>query len=300
MRLCSGCLATVTVLLLGTSLCLIVPGLVSADWNELEPGLELAQFQSPQAPASGDGVITVLRIDPTLWDMNLFSSNQLGVPSNRSVGQWCHDYGLVAAINAGMFATDHRTHVGYMRNGDYVNSPDVNKYQSVAAFSPRREGLLPFRIFDLDEIAIAAINEDYTVVIQNLRMIKRPGQNRWEQQDKQWSEAALGEDKFGRPLFIFCRSAYSIYDFNQILLSLPLDLECAQHLEGGPEAQFYLRHPKIELDYVGSFETGFAESDSNHIAWPVPNVIGIVPKSRGHSPEASDSPDAHGESKQDR
>ena len=247
-------------------------------WLEVAPGMELGRFQAEPKPSSGDGVITILRIDPERWGLKLLCSSEVGAASNRSVGQWCQDYGLVAAINAGMFATDHRTHVGYLRNGDHVNSEAVNQYESAVAFSPRREGLPPFRIFDLDENGLEEIEVDYDTVVQNLRMIKRPGKNRWQQQEKRWSEAALGEDSRGRPLFIFSRSAYSVHDLNEILLSLPLDIVCAQHLEGGPEAQFYLRHGKLTLDYVGSFETGFIETDDNSIAWPVPNVFGVVPR----------------------
>ncbi len=261
----------------------------ATNWTSLAPGLELARFATGKSPVSGDGLITVLRMDPERWELTLLCSSELGALTNRSVGQWSRDFGLVAAINAGMYATDHRRHVGYMRNGSHVNSKAVNKYQSVAAFAPRRAGLPPFRIFDLDETDLAEIEQDYGAVIQNLRMIKRPGQNRWEPQDRQWSEAALGEDRQGRPLFIFTRSAYSVHDLNEILLALPLDLVCAQHLEGGPEAQFSIHYGEIEVDQVGSFETNFLESDANTVAWPVPNVLGVVPRgsSAGKAPAAS-------------
>ncbi len=42
----------------------------------------------------------------------------------------------------------------------------------------------------------------------------------------------------------------------------------------------------VELERFGSFETGFFESDDNAIAWPVPNVIGVVRRS-GLSDSAS-------------
>jgi hypothetical protein len=150
----------------------------------------------------------------------------------------------------------------------------------VAAFDPLEAGSPPFRIYDLDAegASLDAINEGYGSVVQNLRLIKRPGNNRWEQQEKRWSEAALGEDEQGRILLIFCRSPYSMHDLNGALLDLPLGLVAAQHLEGGPEAQLFVRAGEVEVDLVGSYETGFIEHNGNRSAWPVPNVIGIAPK----------------------
>ncbi|MCF7920426.1 MAG: hypothetical protein K9N06_11000 [Candidatus Cloacimonetes bacterium] len=79
-------------------------------------------------------------------------------------------------------------------------------------------------------------------------------------------------------LLIFSRSSFSMADLNDKLLALPIDLECAQHLEGGPEASFYLKFNDVTLQSMGSYETDFNEKDSNDIFMPLPNVIGIIKK----------------------
>lgn len=117
-----------------------------------------------------------------------------------------------------------------------------------------------------------------TFACDNLRLIKRPGKNRWSKQSKMWSEAALGEDRKGNILLIFCRSPYSMHDFNNNLLKLPIDIVCAQHLEGGPEASLYFRYKGIKIEKCGSFETFFNENDQNNGAWDVPNILGFVKK----------------------
>lgn len=109
-------------------------------------------------------------------------------------------------------------------------------------------------------------------------MIKRPETNQWNQQDKKWSEAAIGEDIAGRILFIFSRSPFSMHDLNHELLTSGIGIVTAQHLEGGPEAQFYLHFGNKEFDLFGSYETSFKEDDGNPTPWPIPNVIGIRPK----------------------
>ncbi len=244
--------------------------------------MDLATFAASQPSLIGDSRITVVRIDPKHWDLEFAGISRSGESTGKTAKQWCESQGLTAAINAGMFAADYKTHVGFLRFGDHVNNGDVNGYQSIAAFGPKKKGLPRFRIFDVDSpgVAIKEILGDYASAIQNLRLIKRPRVNRWAQQPKIWSEAALGEDDSGRILFIFCPSPFSMHDLNQELLSLGIGLECAQHLEGGPEAQLYLRTPKIELELLGSYESAFKE-DGKAVALPIPNVLGVRPRARG-------------------
>jgi hypothetical protein len=179
-----------------------------------------------------------------------------------------------------MYGTDHRTHVGYLRFREHLNNDNVNAYKSVAAFDPRRDGLPHFRIFDLDSpgISIEMISQDYASLVQNLRLIKRPGQNRWSQQKKKWSEAALGEDESGRILFIFCRSPYTMHDLNNELLRLGIGLVAAQHLEGGPQAQLYIHAGDVEFEISGSHGTSSRENDDISVSWPIPNVLGVRPR----------------------
>ncbi len=152
---------------------------------------------------------------------------------------------------------------------------------SVTAFDPKKGKELPqFRIFDIDDpsVTMDKILGDFSSVVQNLRLIKNPGENRWSLRDKMWSEAALGEDSSGRVLFIFSRSPFAMPDLNRELLSLGIGLVAAQHLEGGPEAQLYLRIGNMTHEMFGSYETSFRENNGNVTPWPIPNVLGVRPK----------------------
>ena len=261
-------------------LLLASPGMAYGPWQTLAPGMDLGSFPASQPSNSGDSRITVLRIDPDLWSLEMIGVGVGEDSSGQTARQWSKIYGLAAAINAGMFATDYRTHVGYLRYRDHLNNDNVNGYQSVAAFDPRRAGLPRFRIFDLDSpgVSMKTILQDYASAVQNLRLIKRPGQNRWKQQEKMWSEAALGEDATGRILFIFCRSPYTMHDFNNELLRLDIGLVSAQHLEGGPQAQLYINAGGTELEISGSHGTTYRENDDVSMTWPIPNVLGVRPR----------------------
>lgn len=256
------------------------PSITEARWDSLELGLEIGFFKGLWDTPVADSTITILRIDPAQWEPRFLCLSELGADHGLTARQWCEECELVAATNAGMFATDYRTHVGYMKSGDHVNCAGVNDYKSAVAFGPTLADQPYFRVFDLDIVGIETIKQKYDNIAQNLRLIRRPGINRWSPQNKIWSEAALGEDAAGRLLFIFSRSPFSMYNLNKILLSLPIDLVCAQHLEGGPEAQLYVRYGDAEYEYFGSYETNFREDSGNNYAWPIPNVIGIA----RHSP----------------
>jgi hypothetical protein len=261
-------------------LLLASPGITHGSWQSLAPGMDLGMFPASRPSSSGDSLITVLRIDPALWSLEFAGLTLDDEAGARTARQWSKAHRLTAAINAGMYGTDRRTHVGYLRFRDHLNNDNVNAYKSVAAFDPRRDGLPRFRIFDLDSpgVSMQTILQDYSSLVQNLRLIKRPGQNRWSQQKKRWSEAALGEDESGRILFIFCRSPYTMHDFNNELLRLGIGLVAAQHLEGGPQAQLYINTGEVEFEISGSHGTSSRESDDISVSWPIPNVLGVRPR----------------------
>jgi hypothetical protein len=255
-------------------------GEAATPWKTLAPGMDLRVFTATTPSPAGDSKITVLRIDPKLWQIEFMGISRTGETRGHTGREWCESHHLAAAINAGMFDTDYKTHLGYLAAGDHLHNGRINKYQSVAAFDPRRDSLPRFHIFDLDVPGtnIPGILKDYASAIQNLRLVKRPGSNQWERQGRSWSEAALGEDRAGRILFIFSRAPFSMHDFNRELLAANIGLVAAQHLEGGPEAQLYLHVGQVEMEMFGSYETSFREDNSNATPWPVPNVLGVRPR----------------------
>ncbi|MFH1144016.1 MAG: phosphodiester glycosidase family protein [Candidatus Eisenbacteria bacterium] len=246
-------------------------------WTSLADGMDIASLDLPRYGTGSDSALTILRIDPRQWELRLLSASATPGQELLTARQWCEREGLMAAINAGMFATDGITHVGYLRCDEHVNNGQGNAYRSAAAFAPRSPDLPSFRIFDLDETSLEWLRERYGCLVQNLRLIKRPGENRWSHQEREWSEAALGEDSHGRVLLILSRIPFAMYDLNQLLLSLPIDLVSAQHLEGGPEAQLYVKVGRYEREWVGGYGGGFLMTDASPSAWPIPNVLGIAP-----------------------
>lgn len=246
-------------------------------WRTLDTGLELGTFTIPRTKPGATAQLDVIRIDPEHWNLEVAGRSVGGESKSATAAAWCRKYGLAAAVNAGMFATDYVTHVGYLRHRDKVLSAHRNAYRSVAAFDPRREGLPRFRMFDLDAEGSGwqEILRDYRSAAQNLRLIRRPGENVWSPSGTDaWSEAALAEDDRGRILFLFCRAPVTMHHLNRQILALGIGIVTAQHLEGGPEAQIYVRAGGVEIERFGIFENSDPETEAVN-EWPIPNVLGI-------------------------
>ncbi len=264
-------------------LCLVVPA-GAGDWRVLEPGLELGTFVSPTPSPIGDCTITVLRVDPARFDLVLAMGSELADDgsANRTAREWVTDADLLAAINASMFQTDYRTSTELMFSADHVNNARLGGNKAVLAFdlAPEAPADLPrVRIIDRACEDLDALRPHYRVMVQSIRMVSCQRSNTWQQSDRRWSHAVIGIDGQGRPLLIHARSPWTTHDFIDILLALPIDLQQLQYAEGGPEAQLFVRAGGLELELVGSFETGFFESDDNVSAWPVPNVVGVQRRS---------------------
>ena len=179
----------------------------------------------------------------------------------------------MVAINAGMFETDYRSNVGFLRSGAHLNNPRWNTYQSALAFGPGTAFMA-----DLDAPDAKQRLEPVDTVIQNLRLIRAGGVNVWKPGPRKWSEAAVAADDQRRILFLFSRSPLSMKEFGDKLLAMPLHITHAMHVEGGPEASLSIRAGSRKIDLSGSYETGFNENDGNAGQWPLPNVIGVVPR----------------------
>ncbi len=251
-------------------------------WRKLTEGIEFGRFP---VPGGGDRELWIVRIDARTAPLKSLSCSNLG-HGPLTADQWAAKHKLSVVINAGMFENDHVSHIGYWKShGETLRAETRKDYSSFAAFGARDATLPAFHIFDSDASDIEKeVLPIYQDVVQNLRLVKRPAENRWKPQDRAWSEAALGEDDAGHALFIFCPVGLTMHDFNEHLLKLPIHLVAAQHLEGGPEASLYVKIGDFEIRGIGSYETGFNENDNNHQFWPIPNVIGVS------SPEADRNP----------
>jgi hypothetical protein len=247
------------------------------NWRPVVEGVEYAEVQVLQHPDVGDGKFHLVRIDPTIANFTAAASTVDGT-TPRTAAQWSRERSMPIVFNAGMFEEDHRTHTGLFRFGSHINSEKwLNKYKSVLA-ARWVEGA-KVELLDAEGLDFPELDEDRSdLVVQSLRLIRRPGQNVWPQNSRKWSEVALAVTSTNDIIVIFSRTPLSMHDFNERVLGLGLSIEAAMHLEGGPEASLSIHGGGIDLDLAGSYETGFREDDSNQRQWPIPNILGVAPR----------------------
>jgi len=238
---------------------------VAMSWRALRPGLDHGVGQIPST--IGDRRLDALRIDPARFRFTMLIAAAMNA-TPQTARQWANAHNLVAATNAGMFRTN-RLPVGYCKVAGRVVQPTQTADRSIFTFNDTTARLLDLSCDQFD----AAAHDN---AIQSIRMISCEGRNVWRQQPRIWSTACIAQDTAGKVLFLHARSPLSVHDFNNAIRAAPLNIARAMYLEGGPEATLYARGAET-IERFGSYETGFNENDDNAAAWPLPNIIGVVP-----------------------
>ncbi len=258
---------------------LLLTAAVHADsppWEKLEEGLYLAEFPvGESAPGKGCG-ITILRIDPLSYALQLFSASEHDRKS-RTISQWTKEFSLLAAINASMYqGVDFHKSTGYMRNYHHNNNLHINRsFGAFLAFNPVDPSLPRVQIIDRRlQKDWRQMIKGYHSVVQNYRMISFGMKRGWPQQSQRHGTAAIGMDTGNRVLFILSRAALSTHDLIHTLLSLPIHIQSAMYVEGGPQAMLQLRAGPRNVTWTGVCGENFAVSD-NIFEFEIPNVIGI-------------------------
>jgi hypothetical protein len=248
------------------------PAPAAAPWRTLEPGLEYALFDGPPG-AVGDGKIAIVRIDPQVFELRLLNASAPGQGSPLSARDWAGRSGASAVINASMYQEDLKTAVSLMRTRAHVNQGRVSRDRAALVFDSLHAGQPPVWLVDRDCEDLAAATKRYGSVVQSIRLLSCEGKNVWAPSARRFSVAAVGVDGGGRVLFVHARSAWPVHELVDGLMSLPIDLRRAMYVEGGPEAQLFVRGGGAEVERLGAFEGSHAETRTG---WPVPNVIAAV------------------------
>ncbi len=260
--------------------CILTPQAVFGDgmeekaWQELEPGLNFAEFYRPE---TNSAKIVVLRFDPSFFDFTLHSTSEEGGPS-KPLADWADKHNLVAAINASMYLPDSRTSTGYMRNGEHVNNGRISKRFGVFFVAgPMVPGLPSAALIDRDADPWQERLKNYRTVVQNYRMINADRRILWSVGGPLYAISAVGQDTSGNIFFIHCRQPVEAYVLCQALLNLPLNLRSLMYVEGGAQAGLAIRTKALSRDWSAPHMSGLLITGKMQAA--LPNIIGVKRKS---------------------
>jgi uncharacterized protein YigE (DUF2233 family) len=248
-------------------------------WKKLDNGLFLGSFDGQsleeEEPLLKSYPLTVLKVDPAYFSFKLLCTSELdGKP--RTVRNWARDFDLRAAINASMYQKDRSLiSTGYMKNFQHINNSGINKsFGLFMVFNPMTDTQAPVNFLDRHLTkGWQEQLEQYFTGIQNYRMISNGLKRGWSEGGRRYATAAIGMDRKGNVLLIYCQAPFTTSDFINILLELPLEITEAMYLEGGSEAALFVKSGQ-ENDESEDFYPKVSIGRSR----VVPNVIGIVKK----------------------
>ncbi|MBQ7618382.1 MAG: phosphodiester glycosidase family protein [Desulfovibrio sp.] len=233
-------------------------------WQDLDQGLELGFFPLEDRAKA----ITIVRINPANYGF-LLCSQALEQTKPKDLEQWAKEKGLVCAINASMYIKDGQTSTGYLREDKKINNPRHNpRFGAFFVAHPDLEGLPEVDLLERQDPNLKETLAHYRLVIQNYRLIASDQRILWPKVGERHAVAAVGLDKQGRVLFIYCGTPTTPHALAQELLRLPLELKNAMYVEGGSEAGLYIA----------------AQSDESRLfpflsfRLPLPNVLGVYKK----------------------
>ncbi len=246
--------------------------LPQAPWRTIEEGLDAATFTLAKNPRVQ---LEILRFNPEFFTFVLHSASQNN-SAPQTLSQWAISSNMVAAINASMYLPDGRTSTGYMRSGAHENNKRIAKSFGVFFLAqPIKEGLKQATLLEKDKPNCNKDIENYSVVIQNYRLINSKREVLWSPKGQKHSIAAVGEDGKGNILFIHCRQPIEAYTLAQELLRLPIDVRTVMYVEGGVQAGMVLRHNDQNMFWGGSHP---ADIFVGSVGVALPNILGVKRK----------------------
>lgn len=218
------------------------------EWEVLGAGIQRAKFSLPQA-VEGDKYLSgsyleyarssrigkelhVFRASLANASLSLISSSQTG--QMEDIAQLMTKRNLALATNAGLFAADYKTSLGYMRNFEHVNNGrHAGKLKGLFVFNPKSAQDVKFKIIEKSEPNWRAEIRKFNTVFETYRMLSKQGENLWVEGNAFYYNTALvGALRSGEVVFIFCPALYSMHDLNEFIKTLPLELEGLLYLDG--------------------------------------------------------------------
>ena len=225
----------------------------SINWEVLDAGLEIAEFNIPELSSKADSTMIIIRIDPEIFNFNVFSEKEYAISSVDAIS-WANKQDLILAVNGGLYEPDG-TPTGYYRNYSFLGNPIYkNNYNMCFVCNPKIDDHPNAQLVDLEQANSDSLIENYNTVLQSIRIVDSKRNNVWKTQ-RYVSVAFLGEDEQGAILIIYTSHYYNIPELVDELLSMSLNLEKLMYLEGLVHSLYFkygekqiIRNGSIKLD----------------------------------------------------
>ena len=246
-------------------------------WKPLLSGLDLLEINAYTKPYVEDGKLTIIRIQPALFNFRLISTTETKL---TKPGQyWVESLGLNMLFNAGMYnLKDGRSHRYFMKNYKHLNNSNLSvTTNGIIAFNRKNESVPTFGLYDLTKSDWEMIDTSYNTIIQGLRMIDGDGcPVYWNDRVQSCSMIIIAQDRESNIYVIFSKTPFTQNQMIDNLLNLPIALINAVYLEGGSRSNLIVSTTKFKMKRVGSFGSDINSYNKNSTFFPFPNFIGLT------------------------
>lgn len=253
-------------------------------WSTIDNGLNYGVIPVKSKAKVQDQSIYILKINPEKYKFELVCSTENDTVF-RTVEDWCRLKGCVAGFNAGMYSLKNNiAGMGYVRNYKHFNNGEFREvYKAIAAFNRKKNSIPDFQIFDLEKEDWENIEPQYNSFLQSIRMIDGNRKlSPWKIKKKlSCSMVVAAIDSKNNVLVLFTRVPYPLDVFAQMMLDMPLDIQRAMYLEGGPESSLYVETKDSVIHKFGSWVYPGYAHDKNDKFRKLPNIIGVKKRNNG-------------------
>ena len=243
-------------------------------WRTLGQGLSFAEIKvfREEEPVE---TLAVLRVDP--------ANNAFRVLHHapQSITAWQQELGAPVIFNASYYNHDGQPCGLIVSNGNPLGP--LRNVQMRGMFVAEPKGLAPdlprATILDLTVTPINVKNLPWTQGMQSFPLlVDTKGRIRVRNSGKASQRTVIATDRHGNILVVNTSEAYfTLYDLALFLKASALEIDTALNLDGGSEAQLYIKTKDFERISPSSWENRLGNLVAQKKFW-LPTVVAVSPR----------------------
>ncbi len=244
------------------------------EWRALGRGLNFAEIQVFR---NGEAVETlaVVKVDP--------ANNAFRVQHHQpqSITDWQQELKAPVVFNASYYCRNAQPCGLILSNGKPIGPRRNSRMRGMFVAEPK--GLSPdiprATILDLTTTPINIKNLPWTQGVQSYPLlVDYKGHIRVRNSQKRAQRTVIAIDRHGYILIMNTNAAYfTLHDFAHFLKASSLEIDSALNLDGGSEAQLYIKTKDFEKFSPSSWESRLGNLVSQEKFW-LPTVVAVFPR----------------------
>jgi uncharacterized protein YigE (DUF2233 family) len=243
-------------------------------WQAIGRGLNFTQVDVLR----DDEVVTtlaVVKIDPATNAFRVFHQDP------QSITAWQQELGAPIVFNGSYYDSKGKP-IGLIISDGTPIGPAGNR-QMRGMFVAEPKGMSPdlprATILDLQATAISPRKLPWTQGIQSFPLLlDYKGHIRVRNSDKRAHRTVIAADRSGNILvFNSSNRFFTLYEFAHFLKESKFDIDSALNLDGGTEAQLFIKTKDFEFFSPPSWENSLGNLIDEQKFW-LPTVVGVFPR----------------------